>query len=177
MITYNLDKFTNGTIKLLFIFGYSGSGKSTLARSLANEYKCKIKVMEIHSVENCYKELKNILINTSTRSDKNQYIIEGVQLLPIYEIERSFFKHELWNHAFIILDTDIKTSVIRRLKREFNNTKIITKHWIKSQVTGFIDMISSIFHTINIFHLYNRYTYDKKVLDTIKYVYHIRNNY
>lgn len=181
MITYNLDKFTNGTIKLLFIFGYSGSGKSTLARSLANEYKCKIKVMEIRSVENCYKELKNILINTSTRSDKNQYIIEGVQLLPIYEIERSFFKHELWNHAFIILDTDIKTSVIRRLKREFNNTKIITKHWIKSQVTGFIDgfidMISCIFHTINIFHLYNRYTYDKKVLDTIKYIYHIRNNY
>ena len=77
MITYNLDKFTNGTIKLLFIFGYSGSGKSTLARSLANKYKCKIKVMERHSVENCYKELKNILINTSTRSDKNQYIIEG----------------------------------------------------------------------------------------------------
>ena len=181
MITYNLDKFTNGTIKLLFIFGYSGSGKSTLARSLANKYKCKIKVMERHSVENCYKELKNILINTSTRSDKNQYIIEGVQLLPIYYIERSFFKHELWNHAFIILDTDIKTSVIRRLKREFNNTKIITKYWIKSQVTGFIDgfidMISCIFHTINIFHLYNRYTYDKRVLDIIKYVHHIRNNY
>ena len=80
-----------------------------------------------------------------------------------------------------ILNTDIKTSVIRRLKREFNNTKIITKYWIKSQVTGFIDgfidMISCIFHTINIFHLYNRYTYDKKVLDTIKYVHHIRNNY
>ena len=35
MITYNLDKFTNGTIKLLFIFGYSGSGKSTLARKIS----------------------------------------------------------------------------------------------------------------------------------------------
>lgn len=176
MITYNLDKFTNGTIKILFIFGYSGSGKSTLARSLADTYKCKIKVMERCSVENCYKELKNIFINTSTRSDKNQYIIEGVQLLPIYEIERSFFKRELCNYAFIILDTDIKTSVIRRLKREFNNTKIITKHWIKSQVTGFIDMISCIFHTINIFHLYDRYTYDKKVLDKIKCAYNARNN-
>lgn len=176
MIKYNFDKFVDGKIRLLFIFGYSGSGKSTLARSLADKYKCKIKVMEMCSVENCYKELKNILINTSTRSDKNQYIIEGIQLLPIYDNESSFFKHELWNHAFIILDTDIKTSVIRRLKREFTDIKIITKHWIKSQVTGFIDMISCIFHTINIFYLYNKYTYDKKVLDIIKYAHHVRNN-
>ena len=43
----------------------------------------KIKVMEIHSVENCYKELKNILINTSTRSDKNKYNEDTGELVNV----------------------------------------------------------------------------------------------
>lgn len=193
MIKYNFDKFVDGKIRLLFIFGYSGSGKTTLTAKLASKYNCNITILE-NDVQDCYKRLKDLLIKTSTKQDTSSYIIDGIQLLPLYETKNSFLKHELWNYSFIILEDNIKDSLKRRLARDYENLRIridcciksyirilskdnTLKFSLKKKVIGdYYDFTNNIISRFNPYKIYKRYTYDKRVLNMIKDEYNLRKS-
>jgi hypothetical protein len=90
-ISVNLEDFENGIKKKLLIVGLAGSGKTTLGEFLVKKYEVGTFISDTG------KGLKAALRNKSTRM-----IIEGAQLLRIYN-EEPEFKPIIINSALIVI--------------------------------------------------------------------------
>lgn len=148
MISYNFDKFSSGEIPVLYILGYSGAGKTTLSKKLAKTTNSDVIIFDNMTYIECLDIAKRVSIYRLSPNDK-RIIVDGIHILPLYE--NSFMRNELFNSAFIIVDTGLITSIFRRLIR--NIKKMPFEYFFK------YDSIRT---------LYSRYKYDMTVLNKIK---------
>ena len=123
--TYNLDKWENKEVPILFIGGLMGSGKSTLAKQLANKYNAQYVEMDIISanlktkygdriksdkafLSNKYIEYLTDLLKTTG----NQLVVEGLHM-------RFISLDFIVQNAVYIVKTSYLKSFIRTQKRQF----------------------------------------------------------
>lgn len=150
-LSRNLDLFTHGNTKVLFITGITGSGKSTLARQLAKV--CKAKLVSLDTLEK-YKHLKeanyifpdmveNYMNKYGDRIDlckyivenaNEKYIIEGVQVVDVFLRYPEIFDKS----ALILKQTPLKEAVVRKFKRDVCNLNILES--LKDAYTSYLDI-------------------------------------
>lgn len=150
-LSRNLDLFTHGNTKVLFITGITGSGKSTLARQLAKV--CKAKLVSLDTLEK-YKNLKeanyifpdmveNYMNKYGDRIDlckyivenaNEKYIIEGVQVVDVFLRYPEIFDKS----ALILKQTPLKEAVVRKFKRDVCNLNILES--LKDAYTSYLDI-------------------------------------
>ena len=150
-LSRNLDLFTHGNTKVLFITGITGSGKSTLARQLAKV--CNAKLVSLDSLEK-YKNLKeanyifpdmveNYMNKYGDRIDlckyivenaNEKYIIEGVQVVDVFLRYPDIFDKS----ALILKQTPLKEAVVRKFKRDVCNLNLLES--LKDAYTSYLDI-------------------------------------
>ena len=150
-LSRNLDLFTHGNTKVLFITGITGSGKSTLARQLAKV--CNAKLVSLDSLEK-YKNLKeanyifpdmveNYMNKYGDRIDlckyivenaNEKYIIEGVQVVDVFLRYPDIFDKS----ALILKQTPLKEAVVRKFKRDICNLNLLES--LKDAYTSYLDI-------------------------------------
>lgn len=150
-LSRNLDLFTHGNTKVLFITGVTGSGKSTLARQLAKI--CNAKLVSLDSLEK-YKNLKeanyvfpdmveNYMNKYGDRIDlckyivenaNEKYIIEGVQVVDVFLRYPDIFDKS----ALILKQTPLKEAVVRKFKRDVCNLNLLES--LKDAYTSYLDI-------------------------------------
>ena len=150
-LSRNLNLFTHGNTKVLFITGITGSGKSTLARQLAKV--CNAKLVSLDSLEK-YKNLKeanyvfpdmveNYMNKYGDRIDlckyivenaNEKYIIEGVQVVDVFLRYPDIFDKS----ALILKQTPLKEAVVRKFKRDVCNLNLLES--LKDAYTSYLDI-------------------------------------
>jgi len=126
-ITVNINNFTEGKSRILFITGISGAGKTTLAKKLSldlnlelfsiDKIRYKLGILKKKNPE-VYKMFYIYLVNSLIES-KRQLIIEGVGVLNLD------YRY-LCNQPLIIVKSSVlKSSIIRIIQH-----KPLTFHYI-----------------------------------------------
>ena len=130
---YNLDKWKDNQIRVLFITGLSGSGKSTLGKEIAKKHNAKYieldRVVDTDFARINYVDYIGDIekINSMTQKEysssvsdfifglypSKQLVVEGISFLEWYDGIPN-----LENYAIIIKGTSRLTSVLRSAKRD-----------------------------------------------------------
>jgi uncharacterized protein len=116
-IEYNVDKFKNGSIKLLFITGHSGSGKSTIASKLAKDMKIDyISLDDLSENYNFtdtqldqYCDLISSFFKTVGKKYRNEKLIKSFSNKQKIQISKEFIEYAMSkaNKKYIIEGVEI----------------------------------------------------------------------
>ncbi len=132
MIAYQLDKFEQGTTKLL-ISGICGAGKSTLAKEYSDKYdiplyrtdfepyNCEIMYIPLFKKfkdkEYWRYKLKTYRAVHKLLKEPGQTIIEGISIMEMYYmLEKS--RDPILSNSIILLDTPLIKSTVRGAWRD-----------------------------------------------------------